>query len=106
MLKYLFPQKISAEQKKDIQYCKDILISEIDKVTTASDKFKDKLGSEIIMSLIYLKIFSSYLQQKKFKTIEEAWIFVNDSRTIIEKVFYVNNYLHRKQESLEAAAHA
>lgn len=97
---------ITEEQTQDIEYCKKTLINEVEKINIISDKLKEHLTHEILISIIYLKIFSAYLQEKKFENLEEAWRFMNDMKTIIEKIFYVNSYLLRKKESLKAPVNA
>lgn len=84
---------MTEEQTKDIEYVKGSLILEIDNVVINSDKVKSELTREVLISIIYLKIFSAHLKEKRFDNLEEAWRFMNDIRGIIEKVFYVSNYL-------------
>ena len=92
---------ITEEQTKDIEFCKTMLTKEIEKIKINSDSIKEKLTQEVLVSIIYLKIFSDYLQEKKFENLEEAWRFMNDIKGIIEKTFYVNEYLKRISESLQ-----
>lgn len=100
----LFPPKLSKEEAEDIEFCRKMIMAEIKKVTARSYKVKDKLGPEIITSLIYLKIFASWLSVKTFRNIEEAWQYMNDIKGIIEKVFYISNYVYMIEESMKAAA--
>ena len=88
---------ITEEQSKNVAFCKNYLMEEIRKVVTNSNNFRDSLTGDIIVSIVYLDIFSSYLQDKKFDNLEEAWRFMQDIKGIIEKVSYVNNYLGRLQ---------
>lgn len=94
---------ITIEQNQDIEYVKASLISEIEKVTTNSIPLKEQLTHEVLISIVYLKIFSAYLQEKKFENLEEAWKFMNDIKGIIEKIFYVNHFLYRLKHSYKTA---
>ena len=93
---------ITQEQTQDIEFCRKKISAEIKKIEINSDKFTGKLSQEVLVSIVYLKIFSAYLQEKKFENLEESWRFMNDIKGIIEKVFYVNQYLLRVEESLIA----
>lgn len=93
---------LTEEQKKDTAYCKAMIVEEIAQAVENSNKLRDHLIKEVIVSIVYLKIFSAYLQEKKFESLEEAWKFMCDLKGIWEKVSYVNNYLARKQESISA----
>lgn len=95
---------ITEEQNRDIEFCKKILIDEIVKIVSLSDKLKEKLTSEVLMSVVYLKIFSAYTQEKKIETLEESFNFMNSIKGVIEKIFYVNQYLQRLTESLKIAS--
>lgn len=90
---------ITEEQKQDVDYCAKLLIEEVSKIVINSQAINKPLIPEVRMSIIYLKIFSAYLQEKKFESLEEAWRFMNDIKGIIEKIFYVNHYLTRIKES-------
>lgn len=105
MLQFLFGTSLTQEEKNDIQYCKDVLITDIEKISEKASKLK-KLDQEIKISIIFLKIFSSYLKNKKFRNIESAWKFMNDIKGIIEKVLYVKHYLARVQESIKPVINA
>lgn len=93
---------LTQEQNEDLDYCKKILTSEIDAVINNSEPFKARLSSEILISIIYLKTFSSYIQKQQFDNINEAWKFMNDIKGIIEKAFYVKHYILRLQDSLKS----
>lgn len=92
---------MTEEQTSDVEFVKQALIAKISDVVALSAKLKDKLITEVIISIVYLKIFSAYLQEKKFDNLEEAWRFMNDTKGIIDKVFYVDNYMLRVIESME-----
>lgn len=95
-------RKLSEAEKKDIEFVKNTLITEIKKVQKNSDKLKERLDDETLMSVIHLNFFSAWLQQKKFKTLKEVWDFLNkDEKGIIQKIFYVGNYLLRIEESMK-----
>lgn len=94
---------MTPEQSKDLEFYKNLLITEIKKIETNSDKFKGHLPQDVLMSIIYMKISSAYLQEKKFENIEQAWTFVNDMRGIIDKISYVSNYLNRIEDNLKAS---
>lgn len=103
MLNFLFPKRLSQEEKNNIEYVRGIILGDIKKVTILAEKYRVKLGKEILMSVVYLQIFAAYLKQKKFKNLEQAWQFMNDIKGIIEKVFYVSNYIERIKESMKEA---
>lgn len=90
---------LTEEQSQDIEFCRDNIISEISSVLVNSDKLKHLLTKEVMISVVYLRIFSAYLQEKKFDNLEEAWRFMNDLKGIIEKVFYIAHYFERLKES-------
>lgn len=92
---------ITENQTKKLEYIKNILTSRIKRIILDADALKDKLAEEVNISLVYLEIFSDWLQEKKFETIEEAMRFMNDIKGIIEKIFYVDNYLNRVRESMK-----
>lgn len=99
---FLFPEKLSEAQKKDIEFVKNTLITEIKKVQQNADRLKGRLDDETLMSIIYLKFFSEYLHKKKFETLEQVWQFLNnDEKGIIQKIFYVSNNLLRKEDSMK-----
>lgn len=86
---------ITQDQLTDIEYCKNLLIEEIEKIKSNSEKIKD-IRAEIRVSIIYLKFFSDYLKEKKYRTIEEGWWFMTEIKGINERIFFVNNYLHER----------
>lgn len=92
---------LTADQTRDIEYIKKTLIKKIDQMVVDSDKIMDKLTPEVYMSVIYLKIFSAYLQEQNFTSLEEAWKFMNDIKGIIDKTYYVNFYLERVNDHLK-----
>lgn len=89
------------EHIRDIEFVKTTLINVIKRTQEKSEKLQEHITSEVMISIIYIKIFSSYLQTKKFGTLEEAWRFMNDVKGVIEKVFYIEHYLSRVEESLK-----
>lgn len=91
---------MTEENTKDIEYIKNGLLDEISKMKGRAATLKG-LPREVMISVIYLKIFSAYLSEKKFESIEEAWKFMNDIKGIIDKIFYVNHYLDRVGEYLK-----
>lgn len=96
---------LTEEQSADIEFCKKLVLSQINKIKEDSEKVKDKLISEVLLSIIFLKIFAAYLEEKKFENLEKAWRFLNDDiKGIIEKCFYVTHYLERINESMKANA--
>lgn len=92
---------ITEEKDNDIQYCRNMIIDEIKKMVVNTDAVKSQLSPEVLISIVYLKKFSSYLQDKKFETIDESWKFMQDLNGIVEKIFYVNNYLLLIKRSVE-----
>lgn len=96
--------KLSQEEFEDIEFCKKMILDEIQKVTVRSYKVKIRLSKEVLTSLIYLKIFASYLKTKKFRNVEEAWRFMNDLKGITEKVFYISNFVYRIEQSMQEEA--
>lgn len=93
---------LTEEQTKDLEFCRDLLLDDIKKTVAESEAIKAKLTSEVLISLVYLKIFSAFMQEKgEFTSIEESWKFMNDIKTVIEKVYYVQHYIVRFKESLE-----
>lgn len=103
LLNFLFSKRLTLEEKNNIEYVKDILLNDIKKATLQAEKFRSKLPKEVLISVVYLQIFAAYLKQKKFKNLEQAWQYMNDIKGIIEKVFYVNNYITRVKESMQEA---
>lgn len=96
---------ISEELSKEVDYCKTVIQKEIDKTKSESEKFRKdgklELPDEVVISIIYLKVFSEYIQQKKIDDINDAWRFMHEEvRGVSEKVYYVKSYLQRLQESL------
>lgn len=94
---------LTQAQTEDLEYCKKILLLEIDKITQSAEPLKARLTSEVLISLIYLKTFSAYIQEKQFDNLEDSWKFMNDIKGIIEKTFYVKHYVMRLEESLKAS---
>lgn len=92
---------ITKEENEKIEYCRKMIIDEIQKMVINTEFFKQHLTPEVKISVIHLEIFSSYLKPKKFDTIEESWRFMEDLNGIIEKVFYVNNFLLHIKKELE-----
>ena len=90
---------ITEDLKKEIQLCKDLFISEIEKIKINSDKFKDRITPDVLIPVVYLKIFSAYLSEKNFENLEDAWRLMGDIKGIIEKISYVNSYFLRIEES-------
>ena len=96
---------LSEEQITDIEFVKNTLIAEIKKIQQNSDKLKELFDDEIKMSIIHLKFFSAYLQEKKFETIEDAWLFENnDAKGIIQKIMYVSGRILRLGPTKEQRA--
>lgn len=89
------------EQKKDVNDVKEMLIKKISDIVEVSNKIPNGINQEAVISITYLKIFSAYLKEKKFESLEDAWKFMKDIKGIIEKCFYVNHYLIRLMESIE-----
>lgn len=90
---------ITEEQLRDIEFVKKAILEAAKKTQEKSEQLRQQLTSEVMISVVYIKFFSAYLQEKKFETLEDAWRFMNDVKGIIEKVFYVNHYLERVEES-------
>ena len=101
LLNFLFPKKLSVQGKNNIDYIRGILLDDIKKTTIQAEKFRVKLPKEVLMSVSYIQIFAEYLEAEKFKTVKQAWQFMNDIKGIIEKVFYVSNYIKRVKESMK-----
>lgn len=95
---------LTEEQLGELDYCKKMISIEVGKVVAAASKIKDKLEPEAIVSIIYLKTFSSYLQDKKIENIGEFWVLMNDTRGIVEKISYVSHYLDRLTPPSQASA--
>lgn len=93
LLNFLFSNRLSQEEKNNIEYVRDFILQEIKQTTLMADKVRVKLPKEILVSVVYLQIFASYLKKKKFKNLEQSWKFMNDIKGIIEKSFYVTNYI-------------
>lgn len=88
--------------KKDIEYVKGILIPKIKSVTESTERLKQKLTAEVLMSAVHLRIFSAYLEQKEFVNVEDSWRFMNDDvKGVVEKIFYITHYLDRVKEAIE-----
>lgn len=92
---------ITEEDEKEVELCKSILIVEIEKIKINSDKLKDYIKPDVMIPISYLKIFHSYLNEKRFENIEDAWRFMNDIRGIIEKISYVNSNFQRIEEHVK-----
>lgn len=90
---------LTEQQTSDIAYVKKHLIEKISEVSVDYDILKEYLTHEVAISIVYLRIFSAYLEEQKFGTLEEAWRFMNDIKGIIEKLFYVSNYIIRVKEA-------
>lgn len=84
---------ITEEQTKDIDFCKKTIQGFISKMFEDANKVKVNLSAEVWVSVVYLKIFSAYLEKQNFQTLEEAWRFMNDIKGIIDKVWYVYSYI-------------
>lgn len=84
---------MTPDQSKDIEFCKNLLIEEIEKIKSNSEKIKE-IRAEIRVSIIYLKYLSDCLKERKYNTLEEGWWFMNEIDGINERIFFVNNYLH------------
>lgn len=92
---------LNEEQIKDIEFCKKTFIQEINTIAIDSAKIKIKLEREYLISVIYLKTFSAYLQELKIENVEQAWKFMNDIKGITEKITYVQHYIYRLSQSTE-----
>lgn len=91
---------MTEEQSKDIEFVRGSLIKKIADLVASSTKLKE-LPEEVTITIIYLKIFASYLQEQKFNNLEEAWKLMTDTKGIIEKIFYADHYVFRAIESME-----
>lgn len=94
---------LTEEQKNEIEFAQTIYIQQVKECTDNADKIKHHLTNEVLLSVSYLKMFRWWLEAQKFDNLEHAWRFMNDIRGIIEKIFYVNQYIYRKSESLNEA---
>lgn len=88
---------------QEIEYCKKTISADIEDILKASDIIKNQLTKEVLISLSYVRIFSAYMNNKKFENIDEAWIFMNDIKGITEKIFYINHYIKRVYDSHKQA---
>lgn len=93
---------ITEEQRNDAEFCKNLLIAEIEKVRINAGLLKDHIEPDAMIPIIYLKMFSAYLSEKKFESLEDAWRFMVDIKGIIEKISYVNSNFGRISESIKA----
>jgi hypothetical protein len=100
---FLFSKPLSPEEIKDIEFVKNIIIKDIKKAAADTERLKEKLrknnNNEIFISVIYLKMFSASLQEKKFSTVSEGWKFMEHAGAIFQKIMYVNHFLLRIEES-------
>lgn len=94
---------MNEQQAKKVEFVRETLISKISEVVATSERLNGKLITEVLISITYLEIFSEYLKKQKFESIEDAWRFMGDIKGIIEKVFYVDNYMQRVIESMNNA---
>lgn len=93
---------ITEARIKELEFVKNLLLKDIEKTVAAADTIKDKLTSEVLISLTYLNMFSDHIKERPtFSTVEDGWKFMNDIKTVIEKVYYVSHYIVRFKESLE-----
>ena len=93
---------LTEEQTKDIEFCKTVIITYIGNTIVKSDKLKEHLPKEVLMSIVHLKIFRDCFKEKQFENIEEAWRFMRDDmNSIVAKIFYANEDIKRVEESLK-----
>ena len=90
---------ITEKQLQRMEFCKKVLSGQIDTMIINSDKVKNKLTDEVLMSIAYLETFYDYLKEKNFENTADCWKFMNDIKGVIEKIFYVDNYLKRVEQS-------
>lgn len=92
---------ITEDLKKEVELCKSLFISEIEKIKTNSDKLKDHIKPDVLIPIVYLKIFSAWLTEKNFENLEDAWRLMNDIKGIIEKISYVNSNFQRIEDFIK-----
>lgn len=103
---------MTQEQINDIEYCKNVFITEIEKIQNDAKeaeqallKINKTLRDEIKISIIILKMFVSNFKGKNITNIEEAWQFLKDDvRQTNTQINYVKDYLIRVKEGLNSKA--
>ena len=92
---------LTTEQTQEIDFCKKTLMGFISTILKDADSIKSELSAEVLITIVYLKIFSAYLEKQQFESLEEAWRFMNDIRGIIDKIWYVDGFISNVKQSLE-----
>ena len=96
---------LTQEQTKDVEFCKTVIITYIGSTIVKSDKLKEHLPKEVLMSIVHLKIFRDCFKEKKFENIEESLKFMRDDmNSIVAKIYYANEDIKIVEESLENKA--
>ena len=85
-------------QKAELEYVRKYLTSQIAASVMHAERVKEKLTPDVVITLIHLKTFSAYMNEKNIENMSEAMELMNEVKGVPEKVAYIGNFLRRMTE--------